>query len=129
MLATVDETPDVEYSGLAENVPRLLPLVRRLQATEGGGMERLQAYVDGLEIVAAQLASAGSRPARERVTRLLVVSDVHMNAYGARLASRLAAGDGSAVDAVLLVGDMTNVGSEVRGEDCSSTGSSRPAPQ
>jgi predicted phosphodiesterase len=113
VLATVDETPDVEYSGLAENVPRLLPLVRRLQATEGGGMERLQAYVDGLEIVAAQLASAGSRPAREHVTRLLVVSDVHMNAYGARLASRLAEGDGSAVDAVLLAGDMTNVGTRL----------------
>jgi predicted phosphodiesterase len=110
VLATVDESPDVEYSGLAENVPRLLPLVRQLQATEGGGMARLQAYVDGLEIVADQLASAGARPARERVTRLLVVSDVHANAYGARLASRLAAGEGSPVDAVLLLGDMTNYG-------------------
>jgi predicted phosphodiesterase len=116
VLATVDESPDVEYSGLAENVPRLLPLVRRLQATGGGGMERLQAYVDGLEIVAAQLASAGSRPAREHVTRLLVVSDVHLNAYGARLASRLAAGDGSAVDAVLLAGDMTNVGTSLEAQ-------------
>jgi len=110
VLATVDETPDVEYSGLAENVPRLLPLVRQLQSTGGGGMERLQAYVDGLEIVAAQLAGAGARPVREHVTRLLVVSDVHMNAYGARLASRLAAGDGSPVDAVVLAGDMTNYG-------------------
>ena len=33
-----------------------------------------------------------------------------MNAYGARLASRLAAGDGSPVDAVVLAGDMTNYG-------------------
>jgi predicted phosphodiesterase len=41
---------------------------------------------------------------------LLVVSDVHTNAYGARLASRLAAGDGSPVDAVVLAGDMTNFG-------------------
>ena len=113
VLATVDETPDVQYSGLAQNVPRLLPLVRRLQAAEGGGMERLQAYVDGMEIVAAQLASAGPRPAREDVTRLLVVSDVHMNAYGTRLASRLAAGDGSSVDAVVLAGDMTNFGSRL----------------
>jgi predicted phosphodiesterase len=110
VMATVDETPDVQYSGLARNVPRLLPLVRRLQASEGGGMERLQAYVDGLEVVAAQLADIGARPAREDVTRILVVSDVHMNAYGARLASRLAAGDGSPVDAVVLAGDMTNYG-------------------
>jgi predicted phosphodiesterase len=113
VLGTVDETPDVEYSGLAQNVPRLLPLVRRLQATGGGGMERLQAYVDGLEIVAAQLAGDGARPAREHVTRLLVVSDMHLNAYGVRLASRLAAGEGSPVDAVVLAGDMTNFGRKV----------------
>jgi predicted phosphodiesterase len=109
-LATVDETPEAEYSGLATNVPRLLPLVRELQATEGGGMSRLQAYVDGLEIVAEQLAGDGERPSRESVTRLLVVSDVHMNAYGARLASRLAAGEGTPVDAVVLAGDLTNYG-------------------
>lgn len=110
VLATVDDTPDVEYSGLATNVPRLLPLVRDLQASDGGGLDRLQAYVDGLEIVAAQLAGADARPAREHVTRLLVVSDVHLNAYGARLASRLAAGDGTPVDGVVLAGDMTNFG-------------------
>jgi predicted phosphodiesterase len=113
VLATVDKTPDIEYSGLAENVPRLLPVVRQLQAPGGGGLERLQAYVDGLETVAGQLASAGRRPAREHVTRLLVVSDVHMNAYGMRLASRLAAGEESPVDAVLLAGDMTNRGSRL----------------
>jgi hypothetical protein len=97
-----------QHSGLAER-PGYCPRAP-LQASEGGGMERLQAYVDGLEVVAAQLADIGSRPAREEVTRVLVVSDVHMNAYGARLASRLAAGDGSPVDAVVLAGDMTNYG-------------------
>jgi predicted phosphodiesterase len=110
-LATVDESPEAEYSGLARHVPRLLPLVRQLQTDDGGGMSRLQAYVDGLETVAGQMAGEDARPARESVTRLLVVSDVHMNAYGIKLASRLAAGEGTPVDAVVLAGDMTNFGS------------------
>ncbi|HQJ97270.1 MAG TPA: metallophosphoesterase family protein [Thermoleophilia bacterium] len=110
-LATVDETPAVQYSGLARHVPRLLPLVRQLESADGGGMSRLQAYVDGLETVARQIAGRNARPAREIVTRLLVASDIHMNAYGIRLASRLAAGEGTPVDAVVLAGDMTNFGS------------------
>ncbi len=112
-LATVDETPEAEYSGLATNVPRLLPFVRGFQTSGEEGMARLQAYVDGLEVVAGQLAGEDARPGRESVTRLLVVSDVHLNAYGARLASRLAAGEGSPVDAVILAGDLTNYGSRV----------------
>lgn len=110
-LATVDESPRAQYSGLARHVPRLLPLVRQLRTSEGGGISRLQAYVDGLEVVAGQLAGEGARPAREAVTRLLAVSDIHMNAYGIRLASRLAAGEGTPVDAVVLAGDLTNFGS------------------
>jgi len=112
-LATVDPEPQVEYSGLARNVQRLLPLVRQLRASEEDGLGRLQAHLDGLEIVAAQLAGETARPPRERVTRLLIVSDVHMNAYGASLASSIAAGEGTPVDAVVLAGDMTNFGRRV----------------
>lgn len=115
-LATVDQRPPVEYSGLARNVSRLLPLVRQLHAADGRGMERLEAHLDGLEIVAAQLAGEGAPPPRERVTRLLVVSDVHMNAYGASVASTLAAGEGTPVDAVVLAGDMTNLGRKLEAD-------------
>jgi predicted phosphodiesterase len=111
-LATVDRSPAVEYRGLAANVPRILPLVRALSAGESGadGLGRLQDYVDGLALVATQLDEAPPVLARERVVRLLLVSDVHDNVYAMRAAARLAAGGGDPVDAVLVAGDVTDLG-------------------
>lgn len=108
-LVSVDTSPRIEYHGLARNVPALLPLVRELRATSGG-FATLKAYVDGLEVVAGQLANQDGAARRDGLVRLLVVSDVHDNMYGMKLASRLAAGQDVPVDGVLLAGDETNFG-------------------
>ena len=108
-LLTVDTSPRVEYRGLASNVPRLLPMLRELRASDGG-FATLQTYVDGLEVVAGQMIGQDGVRRRDGMVRLLVVSDVHDNVYGMRLASRLAAGEEAPVDGVLLVGDVTNYG-------------------
>jgi predicted phosphodiesterase len=112
--ASLDRSPEVRYSGLASRVPAVLPLLRALST--GGDqtdrLSRLQDYLDGLEAVATELTTEPRRPARADVVRLLLTSDIHNNVFGARAASRLAAGGGERVDAVLLAGDLTDVGSE-----------------
>jgi len=112
-LATLDRTPTTEYRGLAAKVPAMLPLLRALST--GGDrsdrLARLSDYFDGLAAVASQLTAEPRRPARVEVVRLLLASDIHDNVFGARAAARLAAGDGSPVDAVLLAGDITDRGS------------------
>jgi predicted phosphodiesterase len=109
---TLDRSPEVRYAGLASRVPEILPLLRALS---GGGdqsdrLGRLQDYIDGLEAVATELVTEPRRPARAEVVRLLLASDIHDNVFGARAASRLAAGGGEAVDAVLFAGDLTDRG-------------------
>lgn len=110
--ATIDRSPAVEYRGLARNLPRVLPLVRALGAG-GGSSDRLrglQEFIDGLEAVALQLTMTSQLPERAKVARLLLVSDVHDNVFGMRVAARLAAGDGTRVDGVLVAGDVTDYG-------------------
>ena len=111
-LGTVDRSPAVEYRGLARNVPRVLPLVRALGAgtVQADALGRLQDFVDGLESVATQLRTAPALLPRDRVIRVLLVSDVHDNVFGMRAAARLAAGGGAPVDAVLVAGDVTDLG-------------------
>ncbi len=114
---TLDRSPAVAYSGLARNVPRILPLVRALGARgETDNLRGLQDFIDGLEAVAMQLTVAPQLPERKRVVRMLLVSDVHDNLFGARAAARLAAGGGVPVDGVLLAGDITDRGTRAEAE-------------
>lgn len=110
--ATLDRSPSVRYAGLASRVPSILPMLRVFGS--GGDQDdrlgRLQDYFDGLEAVATQMTNPPRRPARADVVRLLLVSDIHDNVFGARAAARLADGDGEPVDAVLLAGDLTDAG-------------------
>lgn len=116
-LGSVDRTPEVRYEGLARNVPRLLTLVRGLEAQEAGRLERLTEYVEGLELVALDLQREVESPARpDSVRRVLVFSDVHSNVYGMRYASRLARGGDDPVDLVLVAGDMTDAGGREEAE-------------
>lgn len=110
--ATLDRSPSVEYRGLAAKVPEMLPLLRALSTggDQGDRLSRLYDFFDGLETVAAQLDTEPRRPARADVVRFLLASDIHDNVFGARAAARLAAADGSPVDAVLLAGDITDRG-------------------
>jgi predicted phosphodiesterase len=91
----------------------MLPLLRALSTggDQGDRLSRLQDFLDGLEAVATQLTIEPRRPARADVVRLLLVSDIHDNVFGARAAARLAAGGGEPVDGVLLAGDLTDTGS------------------
>ena len=116
-LATVDHTPEVRYEGLASNVPRLLPLLRGLEAQEAGRLERLPEYVEGLQLVALDLqheVDGMSRPADVR--RVLLFSDLHTNVFGMRYAARLARGGDDPVDLVLVAGDVTDAGTRDEAE-------------
>lgn len=116
-LGSVDRTPEVRYEGLARNVPRLLTLVRGLEAQEAGRLERLTEYVEGLELVALDLQREVEGPARTaEVRRVLLFSDVHSNVYGMRYASRLARGGDDPVDLVLVAGDLTDAGAREEAE-------------
>lgn len=110
--ATIDRTPAVQYRGLASRVPEILPLLRALSTggDQDDNLRRLQDALDGLEAVATQLTAAPRRPARAEVVRFLLASDIHDNVFGVRAAARLAAGGGQPVDAVLLAGDLTDLG-------------------
>ncbi len=116
-LATVDHTPEVRYEGLASNVPRLLPLLRGLEAQEAGRLERLSEYVEGLQLVALDLQPEveGTVPPAD-VRRVLLFSDLHTNVYGMRYAARLARGGGDPVDLVLVAGDVTDGGTREEAE-------------
>jgi len=116
-LGSADRTPEVRYEGLARNVPRLLALVRGLEAQEAGRLERLSEYVEGLEVVALELereVEGTAVPADVR--RVLLFSDVHTNIYGMRYASRLARGRDDPVDLVLVAGDVTDAGTREEAE-------------
>jgi predicted phosphodiesterase len=116
-LATVDHTPEVRYEGLASNVPRLLPMLRGLEAQEAGRLERLPEYVEGLQLVALDLqreVEGTGRPADVR--RVLLFSDLHTNVFGMRYASRLALGGDDPVDLVLVAGDVTDGGTRDEAE-------------
>jgi predicted phosphodiesterase len=115
--ATVDHTPEVRYSGLARNVPRLLPLLRTLETQQAGRLERMPEYVAGLQLVAINLqAEADGVVSPTDVRRVLLFSDIHVNVYGMRYASRLARSDEEPVDLVLVAGDVTDAGTREEAE-------------
>ena len=83
------------------------------------GSEALQRYdldfggfAAALETISRQLAGGASAGQGDDVVRLLLVTDVHVNPVGSRLAARLARSAVEPVDAVLLGGDMTYFGTE-----------------
>jgi predicted phosphodiesterase len=110
--ATLDRTPIVSYHGLARDLPSVMTAVRN-------GSEALQRYdldlggfAAALETISRQLVVGATTDENDDVVRLLLVTDVHVNPVGSRLAARLARSEVEPVDAVLLGGDMTYFGTE-----------------
>jgi len=108
--ATLDRTPKVSYYGLARDLPIVVTAVRN-------GSEALQRYdldfgdfAAALETISRQLVVGAATSRDDDVVRLLLVTDVHVNPVGSRLAARLARSEVEPVDAVLLGGDMTYFG-------------------
>jgi len=110
-LLTFDSTPAVQYQGLAKNLPRVVELVRRINADSAVTESGIDDFVRGIQTVAAQLDSAAHAPSGD-VTRVLVVSDVHDNVVGMLLATALAKDQTDPFSFVLLVGDMTTRGTK-----------------
>jgi predicted phosphodiesterase len=106
---TFDSTPAVQYQGLAKNLPRVIELVRRINADSGATQNGIKDFVRGIETVAVQLGSPAKIPAGD-VTRVLVVSDVHDNVVGMILASSLVRNRTDPFSMVLLAGDLTDRG-------------------
>jgi predicted phosphodiesterase len=110
-LLTFDSTPAVQYQGLAKNLPRVVELVRRINADSGVTESGIDDFVRGIQTVAAQLDSAAHAPSGD-VTRVLVVSDVHDNVVGMLLATSLAKDEVDPFSLVLLAGDITTRGTK-----------------
>ena len=110
-LLTFDSTPAVQYQGLAKNLPRVVELVRRINADSGVTESGIDDFVRGIQTVAAQLDSAAHAPSGD-VTRVLVVSDVHDNVVGMMLATSLAKDEADPFSFVLLAGDITTRGTK-----------------
>jgi predicted phosphodiesterase len=106
---TFDSTPAVQYEGLAKNLPRVVELVRRVNADSGVAESGIDDFVRGIQNVAAQLDSAAHGPGGD-VTRVLVLSDVHDNVVGMLLASSLVKDETDPFALVLLAGDLTTRG-------------------
>ena len=110
-LLTFDSTPAVQYQGLAKNLPRVVELVRRINADSGVTESGIDDFVRGIQTVAAQLDSAARAPSGD-VTRVLVVSDMHDNVVGMMLATSLAKDQADPFSFVLLAGDITTRGTK-----------------
>ena len=113
--ATLDRTPSVSYYGIAQDLPRVVKVVRNVSDVLEGRDLGFGEFVAALETISQQLAAGGNGGERDNMVRLLLVTDVHLNPVGARLAARLASSEVEHVDAVLLGGDMTYFGTELEG--------------
>lgn len=110
--ATLDRSPSVSYQGLARDLPLVVSVVRNASSALKGPSLGFGEFVSALETMGKQLASEGPIGVGEDGVRLLLVSDLHANPVGARLAGQLARSRVEPVDAVLLGGDMTYFGTE-----------------
>jgi predicted phosphodiesterase len=108
-LLTFDSTPAVQYQGLAKNLPRVVELVRRINADSAVSESGIDDFVRGIQAVATQLDTAAHAPTGN-VTRVLVVSDVHDNVVGMLLASSLVKDKNDPFSLVLVAGDVTSRG-------------------
>ena len=99
----------MQYQGLARNLPRVVELVRHINADSGVAESGIDDFVRGIQTVAGQLDSAAHAPGGD-VTRVLVLSDVHDNVVGMMLASSLVKDETDPFSFVLLAGDVTTRG-------------------
>ncbi len=111
--ATIDKTPAITYEGLAKHAPRVIALLRSVLASPESKDFSAAAFARGLEEVARQATASSPVSDGSSVTRLLVAGDLHDNLIGYRLLRRLAADEGLDVSGVVLVGDLTHVGTAV----------------
>jgi predicted phosphodiesterase len=105
-LLTFDSTPSVRYEGLARNLPRVVELVRQVNADSGAAESGISDFVRGIQNVAAQLDTAAHGPTSD-VTRVLAVSDVHDNVIGMLLAKSLVEDKQDPFSLILMAGDLT----------------------
>ncbi len=108
--ATFERRPAVTYTGLARYAPRVVGLVQELLQHPKAAEWSAEDLAHGLEEVARQSALTAPVAVDSPVTRVLVAGDTHDNIVGCRLLRRLAADPQLGITAVVLVGDLTHVG-------------------
>jgi predicted phosphodiesterase len=112
---SLDRTPEAKYTGLAQEFPKVLNLVKRVSGNFNLKKNMLQDFVEGFVTVPNQMdnSSLGNQDASR--TRILVASDIHDNFAGLQIASDIINdktkpyGD---ISALILAGDITVFGQQ-----------------
>jgi predicted phosphodiesterase len=110
--ATLNRSPTVSYYGLAQDLPRVVGVVRNVSGALQGRSLGFGEFVGALETISKQLATGGGASNGQGHVRLLLATDIHLNPLGAQLTARLADSEVTPVDAVVLGGDLTYFGTE-----------------
>lgn len=104
---------DPRYIGPVKDAPRILQLLKEVQADWSGVQRNINAAVTGLERLHDQVVTAAPAPPPQDTTRFLLISDIHNNPLGLLIARELATR--FAVTAVLNAGDLTDRGTQPEG--------------
>lgn len=96
--------------GLAARLPSLL----RALAARRPTLARFEEYARGIALTGAAFESEGELEVEGSV--VLLVSDLHASLFGTALVARLARGDLTPVDLVLVAGDVTDGGSRAEAQ-------------
>ena len=110
---TLDRTPEAKYTGLAEEFPKVLNLVKRVSGNFQLKRNMLQDFIEGFVTVPNQMDSPTTYNQNVSRIRILVTSDIHDNFAGMQIASDIINdptkpyGD---ISALVLAGDITVFG-------------------
>jgi len=111
---TLDRTPEAKYTGPIAQFPKVVNLIKKIGSDYKVGKNVLQNVIDGLTYVTYQIDNQPYADISDPRTRILIVSDVHDNLLGMKLAKDLLESkDPERFDAAILAGDITNFGTSV----------------
>jgi len=110
---TLDRTPEVRFTGMASELPKVLALVKTIGSDYPVRKNVFQNVVDGMVNVSYQVDHQATFDPTEPRTRILVASDIHDNILGTQIASELLNNkELGPFSAVLLTGDITTFGTK-----------------
>ncbi|MFA5197142.1 MAG: metallophosphoesterase [Patescibacteria group bacterium] len=106
-----DRTPDPKYTGISEVFPKFINLFMKVGSDYKFGKNIFQNFVDGITYVSYQIDQKPYSGTNDSQTRILCFGDVHDNPIPIKIASDLLNGKSPEdIDAVIMTGDMTDVG-------------------
>ncbi len=111
---TLDLRPEAKYTGMVADLPKVINLIKKMGSDYKIGKNVFQNFIDGMTYVSYQVDQPQYTGISDSRTRILVVSDVHDNYVGMKLANNLLSGKApEKFDAAILTGDITNFGTDL----------------